>query len=382
MNIAFLAKRFDTIGGTERDLYELAAHLAQRGHIVHVYCPEIRANAPTGVQIHRIPQPLPFRIGRLWSVAHRGSRLVDEGGHDLTVSYARTLRSDVVRCGGGTHRGFLREMDSKQGILRRVLRRFDLYHRLALRIESSQFAPSSYRAVVAISPVVKQDIMQQYAVPEDKLHVIYDGVDIEAFRGSPDDAIRASLRARYGIPVGAPVVLFVGNAFHRKGLDTLIAAARLWKHHDAHLLVVGRDPAEQAFRRQASDNPTVHFAGAQSDPRPFYAAADVLALPSRHEAFGNVVIEALSSGLPVVVSRRAGAASILTGRLASLVVDDPENTRQVADRIDAALDDTPDTWRNEAIALARHYSIEAHVTAMEKLFEQLLREKRTGSGQP
>ena len=54
MNIAFIAKRYDTVGGTERDLYELSGCLSRFGHSVHVYCQEVRTQRHEGVSIHRV----------------------------------------------------------------------------------------------------------------------------------------------------------------------------------------------------------------------------------------------------------------------------------------------------------------------------------------
>ena len=124
----------------------------------------------------------------------------------------------------------------------------------------------------------------------------------------------------------------------------------------------------EALARDAGIGQRTRFVG-QQDPRPYYAAADVVALVSINEAFGNVVLEALAAGRPVVVSRAAGASSILTGSLADLIVDDPTSAPLIAGKLDAALSGN---FRAEAEALAARFSIESHARATEALLKSVV----------
>lgn len=109
-----------------------------------------------------------------------------------------------------------------------------------------------------------------------------------------------------------PVVLFVGRLINKKGVDILLEAfARVAQNAPSQLLIAGDGPErtkleEQAARLRVHDR--VHFVGFQQPkdlPR-FYCAADLFVLPSRTEPWGVVVMEALASGLPVVVSNLVG----------------------------------------------------------------------------
>ena len=119
-------------------------------------------------------------------------------------------------------------------------------------------------------------------------------------------------------------MLFIGNEFGRKGLPLLVdAVTRL--QPDVVLLVVGGTPdlvAAEAGREPAVRLGTrLRFAGAQTDPRPWLHAADVLATPSAYESYGLVVLEALACGVPVVATPTGCVPDVVTDGVNGAVVD-------------------------------------------------------------
>jgi UDP-glucose:(heptosyl)LPS alpha-1,3-glucosyltransferase len=182
-----------------------------------------------------------------------------------------------------------------------------------LAAEKKLFASPGLKAVICISRMVKEDIQRHYGVPDDKLHIIYNGVDTIHFHPALAERHRQPTRAIYGIPPEAPLFLFVGSGFQRKGLAVVLRAlAQL--PESSHLLVVGRDKRTKALFRAAERlglTGRVHFAGGQEDVRPFYGAADALVFPTLYEPFGNVALEAMACGLPVVTSSKSGAAELI-----------------------------------------------------------------------
>jgi len=138
-----------------------------------------------------------------------------------------------------------------------------------------------------------------------------------------------------------PRFLTVGNLKPEKNQALLLRAFAALPRPDARLMLLGNGPEEAALRALAEElgvAARVIFAGFQRDPAPFYASADLFALSSNHEGFGNVIVEALSHGLPVVSTDcPAGPAEILEGgRFGRLVpVGD---AAALAGAMDAALD--------------------------------------------
>jgi UDP-glucose:(heptosyl)LPS alpha-1,3-glucosyltransferase len=154
------------------------------------------------------------------------------------------------------------------------------------------------------------------------------------------------------------VVLMVANEWHRKGLGVVIeAAAQLGDRRIRIDLVGPRDPVDYrpiAARLGLADR--LHWHGASTDAGRFYAAADIFVLPTVYEPFGNVIIEAMATGLPVVVSKLAGAASAIDPGMSGLVVDDPRDADEVSANIYQLLD--PD--RRVAMGAAAAPAVEGY----------------------
>ena len=379
MNTAFLAKRYDTVGGVERNLFELTRRFARAGHAVTVYCLEARRPPEPGVRIVPLRPGGPGRAAALWTYAWLGPRRAYAGGHDIVISFVRALRQDIVRNGSGTHRLFLDKMAETGGPLRRLRHQLDLYHRSLLAIERRQYAPGHYRRIVANAPIVKQDVMDTYGVPDRDIQVIHNGVNPDLFNLDARRH-RDTVRTRHGLPADAPVVLFVGSGYRRKGLDFLLQAAAPLKDRGLHVLVVGAEPAEAEFRQRAAQlglADRVCFAGPQVEVSAYYGAADFFTLPSLYEPFGHSTLEALACGLPVVGVRRTGASALLSPRLASFTLEDPQAipayTAQLARLLDA---DLRASLRAEAAEISRGYTLDANAQAFEALCRAVIAEKR------
>jgi UDP-glucose:(heptosyl)LPS alpha-1,3-glucosyltransferase len=367
MRIALLHRRLAG-GGTEADLCRMAAGLVARGHRVHVFT-AASGEAPAGVRVERVPIVRAGRVARLVSFAVLAPRLAARGGFDVVVGFGRTLRQDVVRVGGGTHRTYLARMEAAgmRGRLRGP------YHRAILWIERRQFAPEGHRRVLAVSARVRDEVVADYGVDPARIHVVYNGVDLVRFDPARRATLGTPLRAALGVPPGVRVCAAIGTGFIRKGFDLLL---ELWRDDPPPatlLLIVGDDERLAAFRRRAARPPLagrVRILGRRSDVDAVLAAADVVCVPSRQEAFGNVVLEACAAGVPVVTSRRVGAAELLVGPLAELVVDDPEDRRALRAALVRALG--PEGARYAAAARARVSGLtwDAHLDRLEALLRE------------
>jgi UDP-glucose:(heptosyl)LPS alpha-1,3-glucosyltransferase len=155
--------------------------------------------------------------------------------------------------------------------------------------------------------------------------------------------LRAASRERFALDDDETVFLFVGHDFVRKGLATAIRAlGRLaGENLPVRLLVVGKGHGLRRCARLARRwglGDRVQFVGALDDPLPAYAAADALLLPSRHEPFGLVALEAAACGLPVLLSRMVGASELLTDGREGYVLAEPDDDAAWAARMHALLD--------------------------------------------
>jgi len=375
MNLAFIAMRYDVVGGTERDLYALTEQLAARGHQVTVYCGQVRVAPAAGVRVVKISIHGPGRIARLWGVARNGPRMAYAGGHDLVYAFARCLRQDIIRCGGGLHRTYLQDIRAFFSPAKEIFRAFSIYHRLMLWIERRQYAPGNFIEITSISRRVKQEVQAVFGHADDAFRIIYDGIDLDRFK--PDGDASSPVREQHGIPADATLLLFVGKGFERKGLATVLEAMAALDGTDSYLLVVGDDqatPTYQAQSRSAGIADRVVFAGSQKEVERYYQAADLFLLPSHHEAFGNVVLEAMACGVPAIVSRVCGASEILTGILERGILEDPHDAIELTHLIDGMLDpDVHAACRAEAQRVAQGFSSEKNACAIEAQCDELIR---------
>lgn len=145
------------------------------------------------------------------------------------------------------------------------------------------------------------------------------GVDASRFAPNPKLIQRAAaLRRQLGIPERAPVILFVGRLTRNKGIPELTEAfLQLDKQFpDVRLLLAGcfekEDPLPADIRRQLAKHPHILFAGPVQDTPSFYAAADIVVLPSHREGLPTVVLEAQAAGRPVVAAKATGIVDVVT----------------------------------------------------------------------
>ena len=188
-----------------------------------------------------------------------------------------------------------------------------------------------------------------------KLAIVPNGVDLARFSPGPPDA---TLRGQLGLPAEVPVVGYFGRLEHGKGVDVLIdAAVRL---HDmmpaTTFLFVGDGPLREALvTRAAAAGLPVCFAGHRDDVPALLRLCSVAVLPSRQEAFGRVLIEAMAAGVPVVASRVGGIPEVCVDGLTALLVP-PEDPDALAVAIALTLTD-------QAATLARVQAAQADVRA-------------------
>ena len=141
---------------------------------------------------------------------------------DVVVSFGRMISQDVLRSGGGSHRVFLQKLGDEGGLGRRIWHDLSLYHQSLLALERRQFQAGHYKRILAVSEEVKRELLDVYAVPEDKVTVIYNGVDEKRFHLSLRDKFRELIRKQWHIPLDAPTSLICGKRVPPEGAGRLL----------------------------------------------------------------------------------------------------------------------------------------------------------------
>lgn len=324
MKIAIARQKYTPYGGAERFVQRALDGLRAQGVEVTVIAREWADEGNgDGQGLLRCD---PFYLGRTWrdvGFSHCVQRIIAEGRFDLVQSHERIPGCHVYRAGDGVHATWLELRDRARGGIARLLTGRSPWHSYVKQAEAAMFRHADLRAVICNSRMVRDDIAQRFDVAAEKLHVIHNGVDLAHFHPGLRTEHRRRVRAELGIDEQAPLVLFVGSGFERKGVPALLRALAQMTRPDAHAVIVGKDrgqqDAEQLARRLGIDA-RVHFLGGRQDVRPYYGAADVFALPTLYDPFPNAALEALACGLPLLTSPTSGAAELVDARF-GVVVD-------------------------------------------------------------
>lgn len=365
MRIALVIERFEPdAGGAEASAWNIAHGLARAGDEVHVIARRGCDSPP--LHLHRVWVPAtwqPLRVLAFSRAAARGARRVEA---DCCLSFSRTLHQDVYRAGGGSHADY---MERRYGARHR-LRRLSPRHAVLLAIEGRIFRDPRQR-VIAISEMVESEIRRRHGVADDRLAVVYNGVDLERFH--PRHRAGSGQRLRRELGAGAaPVWLFAGSGFARKGIDTALRALANDGTGEARLWVAGRDTPQpwQRLAKKLGVAARVRFLGFRRDIESLYAAADALLLPTRYDAFGNACLEAAAAGLPVVTSGASGAAELFRGL--GGVVEDPEDVAGFAAAL-KLLADAPTRERlgQGARRVAEAYGWDGQVAVLRRRLAEL-----------
>lgn len=381
MRIAFIRQRYNPFGGGERFVERATRALARQGAAVTVISRSWSEEAASEVRLVRCD---PYYLGRLLrdlTFARAACRHVREAGFDLVQSHERLSCCDLYRAGDGVHRQWLRHRGRMQSSLQRLLVRVNPYHRYLMAQEARLFRSDDVRAIICNSQMVRNDVLRYFPEAVSKLHVIYNGVDLQHFHPSIRTEHRASTRAQLGIREDEKVFLFVGSGFARKGVDRLLRAFANLGRAGTRLVIVGADRKLAQSRRCAERlgvAPLVTFTGGVADVRPYYAGADIFVLPTLYDPFPNAAVEALASGLPVVTTFQSGAAELIRPGENGAVcdaLDIPALTRSLTEV--AQID--PAAAREHACASVSSLGMDAMAEKLLRLYSELLASSAGGT---
>jgi UDP-glucose:(heptosyl)LPS alpha-1,3-glucosyltransferase len=364
-------------GGAERSVAELMGFLSRAGHEVHIFAHRF-GRFENSFVLHRVPAiPFPKSLTVL-SFAWWCHQKMKEEDIDVVIGVGNTLRADLLQPRGGVHWSWfwksLRAYDSPWlwGIkfLGRVLSPKQWVEGL---VENAPY--KNARKIVAISEMVKRDIMDSYATPDERVDVLYTGIDIQRFKPRTGK-LRNEIRRRHAIAPDEFVVLFSSHNFRLKGLKYLIRAIAQVKRKEKRikLIILGRDrknPYERLAHRLGSKGEVI-FVGGVKEPEQYYAAADILVHPTFYDACSRVVLEALASGLPVITTRYNGAGWLISEGKEGFVIDDPSDVKTLAEKIVALSDPRRLKKVSQAARqLAQEYSQQRSCQKLLKILQAL-----------
>jgi len=325
-----VVRRYGCVGGMESYVWNLTHGLSRRGLCVRVVCEELMGLPDSSVSIFELGNSSQKSRWRsmLEFRARVDSFIREHFKGELVIihSHERSLAHQVTTFHGQP----LHANRLSKFLIRRV--------RGWLSMERHEICGPNVQAVLPVSSLVERELLKRYPMLSNKLVThAWPGVSVET--GEP------SLKVNSG---GASKIVFVGKEWKRKGLDIAVKAVQEYRKYDdnATLSVVGVDARELPRSIRCLD--WVLIQGWSE--RISWEAFDLLLHPARYEAFGMVVAEARSCGLPVIMSSMVGASDLEFSE--STVVEVDAQPEIWADAIKTRLESTSRareykwTWTN------------------------------------
>lgn len=343
LRVAIIALDFHRHGGSEGRTGHLVDRLVADGHEVHLVGARIRGSWDPRTILRPVCTVAHPHWLEVLVFSRRAREVITREHYDVVHNQIRPFVPGVVTVGGGCHRFYVQEvLPREKGWARARLKRVSPLHLVLLALERRGFRIDRCPFIIANSYLSRDGILKYYPMPPERVVVAYNGVDADRFSPRRRGQFREQQRTALGIAPEDFLVLFVGAGFTRKGLGPLLAAvSRLQGRGLRPRLVVvgaGRSGAWRSRAARLGLADRVTFVGSVPDPESYYAAADIVALPTLFDPFANVTLEAMASGLPVVTSRGNGAAEILHHGVDGLVVEPADDVTGLADALTSLLD--------------------------------------------
>ena len=176
MKIAVIRQKFVNYGGAEQFVSSYAKHLANIGHEIHIFANQWTPSNHPNIKIHSVRAIKRNSFLRVLSFAWFALQSIRSESFDIVQSHERIWSQDVYRAGDGCHREWLERRACYLPFTKRFFFRFNLFHQLILRLEKRIFENGECKKIIAISEMVKRDILKHYQLPEDRIKVVYNGV--------------------------------------------------------------------------------------------------------------------------------------------------------------------------------------------------------------
>lgn len=357
MKIGLVRRGFSRTGGAESYLKRLGRALKDAGHQATLYStldwppaewtygPLVRSDASS---------PLTFARAVL------DSRQPGE----ILFSLDRIMECDCYRAGDGVHKLWLQRRVAHEPGWRALFRFANHKHSELLQLERALFEQGGARHVIANSRMVEKEIVSEFAYPQDKITVIYNGLPDIHFKRNPHS--RVEKRREWDLRENDIVLLFAGSGWERKGLKYVIQAVGRISNQNVRLLVAGTGK-----KRGYSSN-KVRFLGPVTDMQSLFLAADTFVLPTVYDPFSNACLEALSQGLPVITTATNGFAEIIVSGIHGEVIDRADDVAALQQAIEKWIDpNRRESARERCAEIARGYTIQRNLEETLRVLKSL-----------
>ena len=369
-------------GGGEGYLAELANRLAERGHEVHIFASEWENNN-SRLYYHSIPVIRYPKFLKDVSFAINSWRRMSGRSFDIVHVVGRALGMNVFNPHCGVEKAWLKQDILSVSypfyrFLKYITRFFSLRQIFILWLDRRQYTGKGVSRIIAISDMIKNDIIRHYNIDQQKIKVVYNGVDLQRFNPSNRNKYRKVVREKLSLGEEF-VILYISNNFRLKGLLTLIKALGELKksRNDFKALIIGRgrNSSYRKIAKRLNCLENLMFLGHVKDIETYYAASDIYVHPTFYDSCSLVVTESLASGLPVITTRYDGASGVIDNGIEGFVMENPMDYEALAEKINLFFDDE---FREKASIAAREkaekYPAEKNCEEIIEIYNEVVAE--------
>lgn len=364
MKIAMLTKHFTFRNGSSRAVHEVATRLSSRGHEVHIFCNRRPDSYDGGPVLRHVPMWPLGSWGRVLSFDWGCRRRIGAERFDVVHGHGNTIAQDVVTV----------HICRKANRLARglPLSRWDPH----LYLEHRQFENGQLKRVIVFSEQLKRDLQHHYGIRPERVITIPNGVDADRFHPRFRSIHRERIRQEIGLSAQDLAVLFVASGnFENRGLPNLLSAVARRTVSHLKLIVVGGDrigPYRDRARALKIEDRVI-FLPFTERLEELHAGADALVFPSYYDTFGSVPLEAMASGLPVIVTGSCGMSELIADGVNGLILKDPADIGMLDTLLERLSDDDfRERLGRKARETAERQSWDAVAERTLKLYEELL----------
>lgn len=324
LKIAIIAEHVHHRGGQERVVAEIITRLSRR-HQIDLFCFSATDIPAENVRVHRLWCPgQSSTLQAIWMVMlslfvirpRRYDVILSQGGNCLVQNFVLVHTCHARRAQALKD---VRWQYEKTSVVTRLL--WGLRQAWATWMEGRAVRRCRGR-VIAVSQVLADYVATQHGLKPSEVYTVPNGVDHSVFNPQVTKQLRSQVREAHGLSSEQFIILFAGGRWFDKGLPFVIEALQLMTQ-PATLMVVGDGDVELFTQLAEAGNSRekVIFIPPQQQISRYYAAADCLALPTRAEGFGLVMVEAAACGLPLVVTADGAATELVEDGVSGFLVN-------------------------------------------------------------
>ncbi|KAF0132911.1 MAG: UDP-glucose:(heptosyl)LPS alpha-1 3-glucosyltransferase [Candidatus Saganbacteria bacterium] len=340
MKIAQVVRNYNKTSGISKVVADLSEELFALGHEIHVFTNTWNNYGNSGMVFHKIPilkLNFPFEVS---TFNYFSNLLVKPCDYDVVNNHSDSTVFGIYTA-HSCHGFRWKEIIKDKNKLRQKESKCTSLDRYIIGMEEEVFLKKRYKKIIAVSHYLKRQIIETYGVPAEDIIVVYNAINLEEYK-TPKDKIRLCIRSEHNISEEEKVLFFAGYDFRLKGLDVVIKALGHLAQSNVKLIVVGRDREGQSimniFSKLASElniGDKVSFVGSKKNIRDYYFASDIFVFPTQSDTFGMVELEAMASGLPLIVSSSQfnGGCEIMEDGRECFILKDHRDPVELAQKI-------------------------------------------------